>query len=81
TESQLTHPIKIFNQYHDINLSNISPIYQTAPLPYTHQPNFLNFSLQIQTTLTLLQLFQSSFNTQQSLHPITNQPSPPTTLH
>ncbi len=41
-ESQLNDAIKILNEYDGINVSNISPIYETAPVGYTEQPNFLN---------------------------------------
>lgn len=39
-ESQLNDAIKILNEYDGINVSNISPIYETAPVGYTEQPNF-----------------------------------------
>ncbi len=53
-ESQLNDAIKILNEYDGINVSNISPIYETAPLGYIEQPNFLNLCVEIQTTLTVL---------------------------
>ncbi len=39
-ESQLNDAIKILNEYDGINVSNISPIYETAPVGYTEQPTF-----------------------------------------
>ncbi len=69
-ESQLNDAIKILNEYDGINVSNISPIYETAPVGYTEQPNFLNLCVEIQTTLTVLQLLECCLKTEECLHRI-----------
>ncbi|WP_313959262.1 2-amino-4-hydroxy-6-hydroxymethyldihydropteridine diphosphokinase, partial [Staphylococcus hominis] len=64
-----------------INLTKQSSIYQTPPIPYTHQPNFFNFSLHIQTQFSPHQFLNHSLHIQQQLHPLTQIRSAPTTLH
>ncbi|SCU51386.1 2-amino-4-hydroxy-6-hydroxymethyldihydropteridinepyrophosphokinase [Staphylococcus aureus] len=79
-ESQLNDAIKILNEYDGINVSNISPIYETAPVGYTEQPNFLNLCVEIQTTLTVLQLLECGLKTEECLHRIRKERWGPRTL-
>lgn len=79
-ESQLNDAIKILNEYDGINVSNISPIYETAPVGYTEQPNFLNLCVEIQTTLTVLQLLEYCLKTEECLHRIRKERWGPRTL-
>ncbi|NGC44179.1 2-amino-4-hydroxy-6-hydroxymethyldihydropteridine diphosphokinase [Staphylococcus aureus] len=79
-ESQLNDAIKILNEYDGINVSNISPIYETAPVGYTEQPNFLNLCVEIQTTLTVLQLLECCLKTEKFLHRIRKERWGPRTL-
>ncbi|QHG79533.1 2-amino-4-hydroxy-6-hydroxymethyldihydropteridine diphosphokinase [Staphylococcus aureus] len=79
-ESQLNDAIKILNEYDGINVSNISPIYETAPVGYTEQPNFLNLCVEIQTTLTVLQLLECSLKTEECLHRVRKERWGPRTL-
>lgn len=79
-ESQLNDAIKILNEYDGINVSNISPIYETAPVGYTEQPNFLNLCVEIQTTLTVLQLLECCLETEECLHRIRKERWGPRTL-
>ncbi|KSA33020.1 2-amino-4-hydroxy-6-hydroxymethyldihydropteridine diphosphokinase [Staphylococcus aureus] len=79
-ESQLNDAIKILNEYDGINVSNISPIYETAPVGYTEQPNFLNLCVEIQTTLTVLQLLECCLKIEECLHRIRKERWGPRTL-
>ncbi|HCV3193144.1 TPA: 2-amino-4-hydroxy-6-hydroxymethyldihydropteridine diphosphokinase [Staphylococcus aureus] len=79
-ESQLNDAIKILNEYDGINVSNISPIYETAPVGYTEQPNFLNLCVEIQTTLTVLQLLECCLMTEECLHRVRKERWGPRTL-
>ncbi|WP_145470823.1 2-amino-4-hydroxy-6-hydroxymethyldihydropteridine diphosphokinase, partial [Staphylococcus epidermidis] len=62
-------------------LTQVSHIYQTEPLPYTNQPKFLNLYIHIHTQFNPQSFLKSSLTTQQQLHPKTQIPSAPTTLH
>ncbi|HCY7593205.1 TPA: 2-amino-4-hydroxy-6-hydroxymethyldihydropteridine diphosphokinase [Staphylococcus aureus] len=79
-ESQLNDAIKILNEYDGINVSNISPIYETAPVGYTEQPNFLNLCVEIQTTLTVLQLLECCLKIEECLHRVRKERWGPRTL-
>lgn len=79
-ESQLNDAIKILDEYDGINVSNISPIYETAPVGYTEQPNFLNLCVEIQTTLTVLQLLECCLKTEECLHRVRKERWGPRTL-
>ncbi|HCY8110812.1 TPA: 2-amino-4-hydroxy-6-hydroxymethyldihydropteridine diphosphokinase [Staphylococcus aureus] len=79
-ESQLNDAIKILNEYDGINVSNISPIYETAPVGYTEQPNFLNLCVEIQTTLTVLQLLECCLKAEECLHRVRKERWGPRTL-
>ena len=39
-EQQLKQAIQILNQYENIDVTDISPIYETDPVGYTDQPKF-----------------------------------------
>lgn len=79
-ESQLNDAIKILNEYDGINVSNISSIYETAPVGYTEQPNFLNLCVEIQTTLTVLQLLECCLKIEECLHRVRKERWGPRTL-
>ena len=45
-----------------------SSIYETAPIGYTDQPNFLNLCLEIETELSPQQLLKHCLDIEQQLH-------------
>ena len=49
-------------------MTKISPIYETAPVGYTEQPNFLNLCLEIDTELEPKELLKYCLETEQRLH-------------
>ncbi len=49
-------------------------------LEYTEQPNFLNLCVEIQTTLTVLQLLECCLKTEECLHRIRKERWGPRTL-
>ncbi|MCX7615051.1 MAG: 2-amino-4-hydroxy-6-hydroxymethyldihydropteridine diphosphokinase [Clostridiales bacterium] len=48
----LTDAISMLKHTEGINLKSVSPVYETKPVGYTEQPNFLNCVVEIITTLS-----------------------------
>ena len=67
-EQQLQEAIKIIDSIEGITVTKISPIYETAPIGYTDQPNFLNLCLEIETELSPQQLLKHCLDIEQQLH-------------
>lgn len=67
-EKQLQEAIKIIDSIEGITVTKISPIYETAPVGYTEQPNFLNLCLEIDTELEPKELLKYCLETEQRLH-------------
>ena len=67
-EQQLQDAIKIIDSIEGISVTKISPIYETAPVGYTEQPNFLNLCLEIETELEPKELLKYCLETEQRLH-------------
>lgn len=65
---QLESAIKILDNVDGVQVSQISPVYETGPVGYVEQPNFLNLCVEVKTTLTPQQLLQQCFYTEQQLH-------------
>jgi 2-amino-4-hydroxy-6-hydroxymethyldihydropteridine diphosphokinase len=65
---QLESAIKILDNVGGVQVSQISPVYETEPVGYVEQPNFLNLCVEVKTTLTPQQLLQQCFYTEQQLH-------------
>ncbi|WP_251352779.1 2-amino-4-hydroxy-6-hydroxymethyldihydropteridine diphosphokinase, partial [Staphylococcus aureus] len=57
-ENQLNEAIKMLNEYDGIDVLKVSSIYETAPVGYTEQPNFLNLCIGIETTLSVSELLE-----------------------
>ena len=65
---QLQQAIRIIDQYQYIDVTSISPIYETAPVGYTDQPQFLNLCIEIETTLNPQELLKRCLETEEALH-------------
>ena len=65
---QLQQAIRIIDQYQYIDVTSISPIYETEPVGYTDQPQFLNLCIEIETTLKPQELLKRCLETEQALH-------------
>ncbi|WP_421382593.1 2-amino-4-hydroxy-6-hydroxymethyldihydropteridine diphosphokinase [Bacillus salacetis] len=50
-EQYLKNAIKLLNQHHEIEVTRISSIYETDPVGFTEQGQFLNLVLEIKTSL------------------------------
>lgn len=66
--AQLDEAIRILNATNGITVTKVSPIYETEPVGYVDQPQFLNLCLEIQTSLTAQALLQVCMETEQQLH-------------
>ncbi|WP_210138224.1 2-amino-4-hydroxy-6-hydroxymethyldihydropteridine diphosphokinase [Staphylococcus sp. GDH8C109P] len=67
-ETQLDQAIHILNEIEGINVTQTSLIYETDPVGYVEQPQFLNQCIEIQTTLTPRDLLNACLETEQQLH-------------
>lgn len=67
-ETQLNQAIHILNETEGINVTQTSLIYETDPVGYVEQPQFLNQCIEIQTTLTPRDLLNACLETEQQLH-------------
>lgn len=59
-EDHLQTAIKEIEFISKIDVLKVSPIYETEPLGNTNQPPFLNMVIQIETTLTPLELLETT---------------------
>ncbi|AKS70058.1 2-amino-4-hydroxy-6-hydroxymethyldihydropteridine pyrophosphokinase [Staphylococcus schleiferi] len=67
-ENQLKEAIRLLRENEAIEIIAISPIYETKPVGYTEQPDFLNLCLHIKTELSAQALLKVALNTEAELH-------------
>ncbi|MBA8762953.1 2-amino-4-hydroxy-6-hydroxymethyldihydropteridine diphosphokinase [Staphylococcus coagulans] len=67
-ENQLKEAIRLLRENEAIEIISISPIYETKPVGYTEQPDFLNLCLHIKTELSAQALLKVALNTEAELH-------------
>ena len=60
--------IDLIGNIKGIKVTKQSSIYETAPIGYTDQPNFLNLCLEIETELSPQQLLKHCLDIEQQLH-------------
>lgn len=65
---QLQQAIQIIDRFQHIDVTSVSPIYETEPVGYTDQPQFLNLCIEIETTLKPQELLKRCLETEQVLH-------------
>lgn len=65
---QLQQAIQIIDRFQHIDVTSVSPIYETKPVGYTDQPQFLNLCIEIETTLKPQELLKRCLETEQALH-------------
>ncbi|CDR27265.1 2-amino-4-hydroxy-6-hydroxymethyldihydropteridine diphosphokinase [Staphylococcus schweitzeri] len=79
-ESQLNEAIKILNEYEGIDVLKVSSIYETAPVGYTEQPNFLNLCIEIETTLSVSELLERCLDAEARLYRVRKERWGPRTI-
>ena len=57
-ELQLEQAVTFLNSEEGIKVTQVSPIYETKPVGYTEQPDFLNMCIEISTELEALDLLK-----------------------
>ncbi|WP_251520992.1 MULTISPECIES: 2-amino-4-hydroxy-6-hydroxymethyldihydropteridine diphosphokinase [Staphylococcus] len=67
-ETQLEEAIRILDNKEGIQVAQTSPIYETDPVGYTDQPQFLNQCIEVQTVLPPSDLLKACLDTEQQLH-------------
>lgn len=67
-KQQLLKAIDLIGNIKGIKVTKQSSIYETAPIGYTEQPNFLNLCLEIETELSPQQLLKHCLDIEQQLH-------------
>ncbi|MBA8760811.1 2-amino-4-hydroxy-6-hydroxymethyldihydropteridine diphosphokinase [Staphylococcus schleiferi subsp. coagulans] len=67
-ENQLKEAIRLLRENEAIEIISISPIYETKPVGYKEQPDFLNLCLHIKTELSAQALLKVALNTEAELH-------------
>ncbi|MBO3063654.1 MULTISPECIES: 2-amino-4-hydroxy-6-hydroxymethyldihydropteridine diphosphokinase [Mammaliicoccus] len=67
-ELQLEEAIKLLNEVNGIEVIQKSPIYETKPVGYTEQPDFLNMCIEISTELESSELLKVCMMVEQQLH-------------
>ena len=66
--SQLEQAIEILDHTENINVTQVSPVYETEPVGYVEQPQFLNLCIEVETSLTPKMLLQKCLQTEHQLH-------------
>ncbi|MGX0645455.1 2-amino-4-hydroxy-6-hydroxymethyldihydropteridine diphosphokinase [Staphylococcus hominis] len=67
-KQQLLKAIDLIGNIKGIKVTKQSSIYETAPIGYTDQPNFLNLCLEIETELSPQQLLKHCLDIEQQLY-------------
>ncbi|REB90440.1 2-amino-4-hydroxy-6-hydroxymethyldihydropteridine diphosphokinase, partial [Staphylococcus pseudintermedius] len=67
-EEQLKRAIDLIDAHDKMNVVAISPNYETKPVGYTEQPEYLNLYLHIQTQLSAQDLLKVGLETEAELH-------------
>lgn len=66
-KKHLQNALKMLEIADGINLSKISPFYETKPVGYTEQPQFLNCAAEITTNLTPYELLKTCLHIEEAL--------------
>ncbi|CAM3190043.1 2-amino-4-hydroxy-6-hydroxymethyldihydropteridine diphosphokinase [Staphylococcus argensis] len=64
----LREALRLLNQVEGIEVRDVSPIYDTAPIGYTDQNAFLNLCASVETTLSAHDLLYHCLDVEQQLH-------------
>ncbi|MGV3243223.1 2-amino-4-hydroxy-6-hydroxymethyldihydropteridine diphosphokinase [Staphylococcus sp. 11261D007BR] len=79
-EDQLNDAIDQLNHREGITVKEVSPIYETKPVGYVEQPDFLNICVHIQTTLAPKALLNHCLEIEQQLHRVRKERWGPRTI-
>ena len=67
-EYHLHEALRLLDQVEGIEVRDVSPIYDTAPIGYTDQDSFFNLCASVETTLSAHDLLHHCLDVEQQLH-------------
>ena len=79
-EQQLKEAIERLRHEEGIQVQRVSSVYETKPVGYVEQPDFLNLCVQVQTTLAPEILLERCLNIEQALHRVRKERWGPRTM-
>ncbi|WP_105994626.1 2-amino-4-hydroxy-6-hydroxymethyldihydropteridine diphosphokinase [Staphylococcus simulans] len=79
-EAQLKAAIDLLDEQQDIEVIKVSSFYETAPVGYVDQPDFLNLCIKIETELSPHEVLERGLAIEQQLHRVRKERWGPRTL-
>lgn len=79
-ENQLKEAIRLLGEQPGIEVVKVSSFYETEPVGYVDQPDFLNLCIEIQTELSPKAVLESGLAIEQQLHRVRKERWGPRTL-
>lgn len=79
-ENQLKKAIRLLDEQPGIKVVKVSSFYETEPVGYVDQPDFLNLCVEIQTELSPKAVLESGLAIEQQLHRVRKERWGPRTL-
>ncbi|MHD0398597.1 2-amino-4-hydroxy-6-hydroxymethyldihydropteridine diphosphokinase [Staphylococcus simulans] len=79
-ENQLKEAIRLLDEQPGIQVVKVSSFYETEPVGYVDQPDFLNLCVEIQTELSPKAVLESGLGIEQQLHRVRKERWGPRTL-
>ncbi|UXR69783.1 MULTISPECIES: 2-amino-4-hydroxy-6-hydroxymethyldihydropteridine diphosphokinase [unclassified Staphylococcus] len=67
-EAQIKEAIAQLDQHAQIDVIAVSPMYETKPVGYVDQPDFLNVCVHVKTTLSAIELLDVALEVEAALH-------------
>ncbi|CAL27080.1 2-amino-4-hydroxy-6-hydroxymethyldihydropteridine diphosphokinase [Staphylococcus carnosus] len=79
-EHQLKEALRLLDAQQSIKVTRVSSLYETAPVGYVDQPDFLNLCAEIETDLTPQAVLKNGLDIEQQLHRVRKERWGPRTL-
>ncbi|ANZ34179.1 2-amino-4-hydroxy-6-hydroxymethyldihydropteridine pyrophosphokinase [Staphylococcus carnosus] len=79
-EHQLKEALRLLDAQQGIKVTRVSSLYETAPVGYVDQPDFLNLCAEIETDLTPQAVLKNGLDIEQQLHRVRKERWGPRTL-
>lgn len=79
-ERQLKEALRLLDAQQGIKVTQVSSLYETAPVGYVDQPDFLNLCAEIETNLSPQAVLKSGLDIEQQLHRVRKERWGPRTL-
>lgn len=79
-QAQLNEAIRLLDEKKGIEVVKVSSFYETAPVGYVDQPDFLNLCIAIKTDLSPQAVLENALEIEQALHRVRKERWGPRTL-